>query len=97
MYEAEYIDNQNFQSICSLGQPFIMSLNIVCIYKIDKDAYLYVKDACDNEVVSISYGSLENLIDEEKQYYSEKNNDFGLDSSIQKLKMIESMDFVPRT
>ena len=76
VYEADYIDNQNFQSICSLGQPFIMNLDVTCVYNIDKDSYLHVKDACDNEVVSISYGSLENLINQEKQYYSERNKDF---------------------
>lgn len=76
VYETDFINDQNFNKICSLQQPFIMYLDLNCEYVIEKEVELNVKDICDNEMVSLSYDSFNNLLDQNKDYYSDNNHDF---------------------
>ena len=76
VYETDFINDKNFNKICSLQQPFIMYLDMNCEYVIEKEVELNVKDICDNELVSLSYDSFDNLLDQNKDYYSDNNHDF---------------------
>ena len=48
-----------------------MNLDIECNYAIKNESELNVKDICDNEVVALPYESLNSLVNQQKQYYSE--------------------------
>lgn len=80
VYESEFISDRNFNKICNLQQPFIMKLDMECNYIIKNETELNVKDICDNEVVTLSYESLNNLINQKKDYYSENNHSFVIEN-----------------
>ena len=78
IYDVEYTNRSELQKICELKQPFVFELQLQSRDNINKSQNMCVFDNSDNEFVSLSYSSLEELLEKDKggNYYSMKNQDF---------------------
>ncbi len=78
IYDVEYTTRNQLQKICELKQPFVSSLTLQSNEKINKEHNMCIFDKNDNEFVNITYHSLEELLEKNKEgvYYSMKNYDF---------------------
>lgn len=78
IYDVEYTNRSELQKICELKQPFVFELQLQSQDNINKAQNMCVFDNSDNEFVSLSYSSLEELLEKDKEgtYYSMKNHDF---------------------
>ena len=78
IYDVEYTNRSELQKICELKQPFVFELQLQSQDNINKSQNMCVFDNSDNEFVSLSYSSLEELLEKDKggNYYSMKNQDF---------------------
>lgn len=78
IYDVEYTNRSELQKICELKQPFVFELQLQSQDNINKSQNMCVFDNSDNEFVSLSYSSLEELLEKDQggNYYSMKNQDF---------------------
>ena len=84
IYDVEYTTRNQLQKICELKQPFVSSLTLQSNEKINKEHNMCIErnmcifDKNDNEFVNITYQSLVELLEKNKEgvYYSMKNYDF---------------------
>lgn len=80
IYDVEYTNRSELQKICELKQPFVFELQLQSQDNINKSQNMCVFDNSDNEFVSLSYSSLEELLEKDQggNYYSMKNQDFAI-------------------
>ena len=78
IYDVEYTTRNQLQKICELKQPFVSEIILQSDQKINKTHNMCIFDKNDSEFVNISYQSLEELLEKDKEggYYSMKNYDF---------------------
>lgn len=78
IYDVEYTNRNELQKICELKQPFVFELQLQSEDNINKAQNMCIFDNSDNEFISLSYSSLEELLEKDKEgnYYSMKNQDF---------------------